>query len=169
MKRAGNISIFALLIACSSAPGARAQGGPQPFWTAESDQVDAQFAQSVSRAGDVNGDGHGDVIVGAPRYDSAILNAGAVFYGRVPALVDVSKIKAELLLNYAGKDERINTDVPAFQKALDDAGVRYSLHTYDGVEHAFHNDTSAARYNPDAARLAWQRTVDFFKRTLKSA
>jgi carboxymethylenebutenolidase len=97
------------------------------------------------------------------------LNAAVVFYGRVPPTADVPKIKAQLLLNYAGKDERINADVPAFQKALDIAGVRYSLHTYDGVEHAFHNDTSAARYNADAARLAWQRTVDFFKRTLKSA
>jgi carboxymethylenebutenolidase len=97
------------------------------------------------------------------------LNAGVVFYGRVPPLEDVPKIKAQLLLNYAGKDERINADVPAFQKALDAAGVRYTLHMYEGVEHAFHNDTSAARYNAEAAQLAWKRTVEFFDRTLKSA
>ena len=97
------------------------------------------------------------------------LNAGVVFYGRVPPLADVPRIKAELLLHYAGNDERINADVPAFQKALDEAGVRYSLHMYEGVEHAFHNDTSAARYNAPAAQLAWKRTVDFFERTLKSA
>jgi carboxymethylenebutenolidase len=97
------------------------------------------------------------------------LNAGVVFYGRVPPVADVPKIKAELLLNYAGKDERINADVPAFQKALDDAGVKYTLHMYDGVEHAFHNDTSVARYNAEAAQLAWKRTVEFFDRTLKSA
>lgn len=95
------------------------------------------------------------------------LNAGVVFYGRVPPLEDVPKIKAELLLHYAGNDARINADVPAFEKALQAAGVKYTLHMYDGVEHAFHNDTSAARYNEAAAKRAWQLTVEFFDRTLK--
>ncbi len=95
------------------------------------------------------------------------LNAGVVFYGRVPPLEDVPKIKAELLLHYAGNDERINADVPAFEKALQAAGVKYTLHMYSGVEHAFHNDTSAARYNEAAAKRAWQLTVEFFDRTLK--
>lgn len=94
------------------------------------------------------------------------LNAGVVFYGRVPPLEDVPKIKAELLLNYAGNDQRINADVPAFEKALQAAGVKYTLHMYEGVEHAFHNDTSTERYNEAAARRAWQLTVEFFKRTL---
>lgn len=94
------------------------------------------------------------------------LNAGVVFYGRVPPLEDVPKIKAELLLNYAGNDQRINADVPAFEKALQAAGVKYTLHMYEGVEHAFHNDTSTERYNEAAAKRAWQLTVEFFKRTL---
>ena len=95
------------------------------------------------------------------------LDAGVVFYGRVPPLEDVPKIKAELLLHYAGNDARINADVPAFQQALQAAGVKYALHMYSGVEHAFHNDTSAARYNEAAASRAWQLTVEFFERTLK--
>jgi carboxymethylenebutenolidase len=97
------------------------------------------------------------------------LNAGVVFYGRVPPLEDVPKIKAELLLHYAGNDARINADVPAFQKALQAAGVPYAMHMYSGAEHAFHNDTSAARYNEAAAQRAWQLTVEFFDRTLKRA
>jgi carboxymethylenebutenolidase len=97
------------------------------------------------------------------------LRAAVVFYGRVPPLADVPKIKAALLLNYAGNDELINAEVPSFQKALDEAGVRYRLYKYEGVEHAFHNDTSTARYNAAAAELAWKRTVEFFDQTLKSA
>jgi carboxymethylenebutenolidase len=71
------------------------------------------------------------------------------------------------LLHYAGLDNRIDADVPAFRKALDDAQVRYELHMYENVDHAFHNDTSAARYNAAAAALAWQRTLDFFAHTLR--
>ncbi|HZF26773.1 MAG TPA: dienelactone hydrolase family protein [Steroidobacteraceae bacterium] len=95
------------------------------------------------------------------------LNAAVVFYGRVPPLEDVSKIKASLLLHYAGLDNRIDADLPAFRKALDDAHVRYQLYMYENVDHAFHNDTSAARYNAAAATLAWQRTLDFFAHNLK--
>jgi len=95
------------------------------------------------------------------------LNAAVVFYGRVPPLADIPNIRAELLLHYAGNDARINADVPAFEKALQAAGVHYALHMYSGVEHAFHNDTSAARYNEAAAQRAWQLTVEFFDRTLK--
>jgi len=96
------------------------------------------------------------------------LDAAVVFYGRVPPLEDVPKIKAPLLLHYAGLDNRIDADVPAFRKALDDTRKHYELYMYENVDHAFHNDTSAARYNEAAARLAWQRTLDFFARALKS-
>jgi carboxymethylenebutenolidase len=108
----------------------------------------------------------GGGLVGQLATADPALDAGVVFYGRVPPLADVPKIKAALLLNYAGNDQRINADVPAFQKALDDAHVRYELHMYEGVEHAFHNDTSSARYNAAAAGLAWERTIAFFEKTL---
>jgi carboxymethylenebutenolidase len=94
------------------------------------------------------------------------LAAGVVFYGRVPPLDAVPNIKAPLLLHYAGLDERINADVPAFEAALKAAGKPYTLHMYQGANHAFHNDTSQARYDPAAAKLAWERTVAFFKQQL---
>jgi carboxymethylenebutenolidase len=94
------------------------------------------------------------------------LAAGVVFYGRVPPLDAVPNIKAPLLLHYAGLDERINADVPAFEAALKAAGKPYTLHMYQGVNHAFQNDTSQARYDPAAAKLAWERTVAFFKQQL---
>jgi carboxymethylenebutenolidase len=95
------------------------------------------------------------------------IDAVAVFYGPVPPLDAVARIKAPLLLNYAGLDTRIDADLPAYEAALKKAGVHYTLHMYQGVNHAFHNDTSAARYDAAAAKLAWQRTIDFFDRTLK--
>ncbi|MFO1056224.1 MAG: dienelactone hydrolase family protein [Dongiaceae bacterium] len=97
------------------------------------------------------------------------IDAVTVFYGAVPAADAVARIKAPLLLNYAGLDTRINADLPAYEAALKKAGVRYTLYVYEGVNHAFHNDTSAARYDATAAKLAWQRTIAFFDATLKSA
>jgi carboxymethylenebutenolidase len=147
-------------------------GKLDPEWTLKAALAAAEWLRASGRStGRVGAVGFcwGGGLVGRLATADPKLDAGVVFYGRVPPVADVPKIKAQLLLNYAGKDERINADVPAFQKALDAAGVRYSLHTYEGVEHAFHNDTSAARYNADAAKLAWQRTVEFFERTLKSA
>jgi carboxymethylenebutenolidase len=94
------------------------------------------------------------------------LDAGVVFYGRVPPLDAVANIEAPLLLHYAGLDERINADVPAFEAALKAAGKPYTLHMYQGANHAFNNDTSQARYDPAAAKLAWERTVAFFKQQL---
>ncbi len=94
------------------------------------------------------------------------LNAAVVFYGMPPAAEEAAKIRVPLLLNYAGNDERINTAVPAFEAALKAANARYELHMYPGVEHAFHNDTNAARYNAEAAALAWARTVEFLTREL---
>ena len=90
-----------------------------------------------------------------------------VFYGRSPASDDVSKIRAPLLLHYAGLDTRINQSVPEYEAALKQAGKEYTLHTYADVNHAFHNDTSAARYDEEAAGIAWARTIEFFREKLK--
>lgn len=106
----------------------------------------------------------GQLAVNDPSLDAAV-----VYYGRTPDPADVPKIKAPLLLNYAGLDNRINESVPAFREALDKAGVAYTLHMYEGANHAFNNDTSAERYNPEAAKLAWDRTLAFFAENLKSA
>lgn len=93
--------------------------------------------------------------------------AGAVvFYGRTPKSADVARIKAKLLLHYAGLDGRINAGIPEFERALKAAGTTYTKYVYDGVNHAFHNDTAAACYNREAAQLAWRRTVAFFQSTL---
>lgn len=94
------------------------------------------------------------------------LLAAVPFYGRQPAAEDVPKIKAALQLHYAEKDERVNAGIPAFEQALKQAGIVYELFMYPGAQHAFHNDTSAARYNADAAKLAWERTITFLKAKL---
>ncbi len=94
------------------------------------------------------------------------LNAAVAFYGMQPQAADVPKIKAQLQLHYAGLDERINAGIPAFETALKQAGVKHELFMYDDVNHAFHNDTSAARYNEKAAKLAWSRTITLFNKTL---
>ena len=74
-----------------------------------------------------------------------------------------------LLLHYAGTDERINAGIPDFKAALDAVGVPYTIHMYPDTQHGFHNDSSEARYNEAAAKLAWQRTLDFFALYLKPA
>jgi carboxymethylenebutenolidase len=102
-----------------------------------------------------------EVAVNAPD-----LAAAAPFYGPAPKAEDVPRIRARLLLHYAGLDERINAGVPAYEAALKAAGVRYTLHMYAGVNHAFHNDTGGARYDKAAAELAWSRTLAFFKESL---
>ena len=99
--------------------------------------------------------------------NSPDLVAAVPFYGRQPASEDVPKIKASLLLHYAGDDKRINKGIPAFETALKAASVDYKLYMYEGVKHAFHNDTRADRYNKEAAQLAWQRTISFLKEKLK--
>lgn len=95
------------------------------------------------------------------------LAAAVPFYGSQPAAEDVPKIKAAMLIHYAGDDERINAGIPAFEEALKKAGVEYAIHMYEGAGHAFMNDTGQ-RYNKDAAELAWKRTVAFLKDKLKS-
>lgn len=94
------------------------------------------------------------------------LRAAVAFYGRQPEAADVPKIKAAVQLHYASLDERVNAGIAAYEAALKSAGTRYELHLYEGVNHAFHNDTSAARYDAAAAKLAWQRTLDFFQKHL---
>ena len=95
------------------------------------------------------------------------LNAAVPFYGMQPAPEDVSKIKAAMLIHYAGDDESINAGIPAFEESLKKAGVEHTIHVYEGADHAFMNDTGT-RYNKEAAELAWRRTIDFLKEKLKS-
>jgi len=96
------------------------------------------------------------------------LIAAVPYYGPAPATEDVPKIKASLLLHYAGQDERINSGIPAFEEALKKAKIDYKIYMYEGAQHAFNNDTNAARYNKEAADLAWQRTISFLKEKLKT-
>jgi len=96
------------------------------------------------------------------------LKAAVAFYGRQPSAADVPKIKAAIQLHYAGLDDRINAGVPAYEEALKRAGINYELYFYDGVNHAFHNDTAPTRYNEAAAKLAWKRTIEFFGKYLKN-
>jgi len=93
------------------------------------------------------------------------LGAAVPFYGRQPDAADVPKIKAPLLLHYAGLDERINAGWPGYEKALKANHKQYTAYIYPGVNHGFHNDTTP-RYDEAAAHLAWQRTIDFFKSKL---
>lgn len=95
------------------------------------------------------------------------LKAAVAFYGRQPAPEDVPKIKAAVQLHYGGLDERVNAGIPAYEAMLKEAGVLYELFVYEGAQHAFHNDTSAARYNEAAAKLAWGRTLGLFEKTLR--
>ena len=95
------------------------------------------------------------------------LAAAVPFYGMQPAPEDVPKIKAAMLIHYAGDDQRIDAGIPAFEEALKKAGVRYTIDVYEGARHAFMNDTGA-NYDKEAAELAWKRTVAFFKEELKS-
>ncbi len=94
------------------------------------------------------------------------LNAAVAYYGSQAKAEDVPKIKASIMLHYGGLDERINAGIPAYEQALKQNNIDYKLFVYEGVNHAFNNNTSATRYNEPAAKLAWQRTVDLFKAKL---
>ncbi|TPE48282.1 YghX family hydrolase [Amaricoccus solimangrovi] len=108
-------------------------------------------------------------------YGGGVANAAAVaypelaaavpFYGRQPAATDVPRIQAPLLLHYAGLDERINAGWPPYEAALREYGKTYEVHIYPDVNHGFHNDTTP-RYDAAAAELAWNRTIDWFRRYL---
>ncbi|CAM3339831.1 dienelactone hydrolase family protein [Asticcacaulis taihuensis] len=95
------------------------------------------------------------------------LKAAVPFYGAPPPLEAVPDIKAELLLNFAGNDDRVNAQWPAYEAALKAAAIRYHAFVYPGVEHGFNNDTTP-RFNAEAAKLAWMRTLELFNRTLRA-
>jgi carboxymethylenebutenolidase len=96
------------------------------------------------------------------------LNAGVPFYGVAPNLEDVPRIRAPLLLHFAGNDERVDATWPPYEAALKAAHVRYEAYVYAGVEHGFNNDTTP-RFDARAAALAWQRTLAFFAQNLRTA
>jgi carboxymethylenebutenolidase len=95
------------------------------------------------------------------------LGAAVAFYGRQPSAEDAAKIKAPLLLHYASLDTRITDGWPAYEAALKAGHVTYTAYIYDGANHGFHNDTTP-RYDETAAKLAWQRTLDFLNKYLRS-
>jgi carboxymethylenebutenolidase len=95
------------------------------------------------------------------------LNAAVPYYGRQPVPEDVEKIKAPIMAHYAGNDAGINAGIPAFEEALKKYNKEYQIFMYEGASHAFNNDSNAERYNEQAAKLAWGRTVGFFKEKLK--
>ncbi len=103
-----------------------------------------------------------EVAVNAPDLDASV-----PYYGRQSSAEDVSKIKAPVMAHYAGDDERINAGIPAFEEALKKNNIEYQIFIYPGAKHAFNNDTNPDRYNEEAAKLAWSRTVAFFKEKLK--
>ncbi|ALL06557.1 carboxymethylenebutenolidase [Pedobacter sp. PACM 27299] len=94
------------------------------------------------------------------------LQAAVAYYGTQAKTADVPMIKADLMLHYAGLDERINAGIPEFEAALKENHIHYQLFIYEGVNHAFNNDTSPTRYNEAAAKLAWERTIGLFKKDL---
>jgi len=94
------------------------------------------------------------------------LNAGVAYYGRQAGADDVPKIRAPLMLHYAGNDQGIDAGIPAYEAALKANGKKYELFKYDGTQHGFHNDTTP-RYNAEAAKLSWDRSLEFFKKNLK--
>jgi carboxymethylenebutenolidase len=94
------------------------------------------------------------------------LNAGAAFYGRQAGDADVPKIEAPLMLHYAGNDQGVNAGIAAYEAALKENKKKYEVFVYEGKQHGFHNDTTP-RYDSEAAKLAWDRTLEFFKKNLK--
>jgi carboxymethylenebutenolidase len=94
------------------------------------------------------------------------LLAAVPYYGGQPKPEDVPRIRARVMAHYGGLDERINAGIPAFEEALKAAGTDHQIFIYEGANHAFNNDTSAARYDKAAADLAWSRTIAFLKETL---
>jgi carboxymethylenebutenolidase len=95
------------------------------------------------------------------------LSCGVSFYGPAPAPAEAARVRAAMLILLAGQDERVNATGRPWAAALREAGKAVTLREFPGVDHAFHNDTSAARYNREAAEAAWAATLDFFRRHLR--
>jgi len=95
-------------------------------------------------------------------------DASVSYYGRALSPEQTARVTVPLMMHYAGEDERVNGMIPEFRTSLDANKVPYSLHMYPGTGHGFHNDTSQARYDEKAAKLSWQRTMNFFDHYLKS-
>jgi carboxymethylenebutenolidase len=94
------------------------------------------------------------------------LDAAVPYYGSQPDPEDVPKIKAPVMAHYGENDQRINAGIPAFEEALKKAGIEHKIYVYEGAGHAFNNDSNPSRYNEKAAKLAWERTIAFFKEKL---
>ena len=94
------------------------------------------------------------------------LNAGVPFYGSQAGVADVPKIQAPMMFHYAGNDQRINANIAAYEAALKENNKKFESFMYEGKQHGFHNDTTP-RYDAEAAKLAWDRTLEFFKKNLK--
>ena len=125
----------------------------------------AGHAESTGKVG-ATGFCWGGGMVNQVAWRAPALLAGAPFYGIQPPADKVPLIKAAMQMHYAGTDERINAGIEAYRKALTDAGTRFEIFVYEGTQHAFNNDTGAARYNADAAKLSWNRTVAHFRKHL---
>ncbi len=126
-------------------------------------KVLAAHTQSTGKAGAV-GFCWGGGAVNALAVADPTLAGGVAYYGRQAAAADVAKIASPLMLHYASLDERVNAGIAEYETALKAAGKSFELHMYEGANHAFNNDTNAARYNKEAADLAWGRTVAFLKK-----
>ncbi|MFA5817832.1 MAG: dienelactone hydrolase family protein [Bacteroidales bacterium] len=100
--------------------------------------------------------------------NSPDLNAAVPYYGRQPFAEQVAMIKAPIMAHYGGDDAGINQGIPAFEEALKKNKKEYQIFIYEGAQHAFNNDSNPERYNEKAAKLAWQRTIAFFKEKLKT-
>ena len=100
--------------------------------------------------------------------NSPDLKAAVPYYGSQPSAEDVPKIKASMMLHYAGEDERINSGIHAFEDALKKASIDYQTFIYEGARHAFNNDSNPGRYHEEAAKIAWKRTIAFFREKLET-
>lgn len=146
------------------------------FGTLDQAKARADFVAAANALRQIDG-GNGKVGVIGFCYGGGVSNwlatqlpelaAAVPFYGPAPDLKDVGNIKAPLLLQFAEKDDRVNATWPAYEQALKDAGKRYEAYTYPGTQHGFNNDTTP-RFNAEAAKLAWTRTLELFNRTLRA-
>ena len=161
-------------LAVVSGPDARRPWGrKRPLWAGETYFYSGPISWQAWVGGDEALSGRvgavgfcwGGGVMNQMAVTNAKMNAISVFYGAPPAGDQVAKIKAKILLNYADPklDTRLGGMLPDYEKALKDAKINYQLFTYEGANHAFNDDTAGDRYNANAAKLAWGRTMDLFK------